>query len=215
MNLFNGDFYDEDYFERGRTTGKSWLMNYRWMPKRSFKEAKAFISYFDIDEESYVLDVGCAKGFLVKAFRELGIKADGCDISDYALSFTPPGCWNCSEEDSWDEAVDEKYTHIVLKDVLEHLNEERLSKMLSHISKISSKMMCVIPMGEDGVYRIAEYHTDISHIVIENEEWWREQFKKAGWSIIKECPHVPGLKDNWQDHADGLGNHVFVLEKKS
>lgn len=33
-----------------------------------------------------VLDVGCAKGFLVKALRNLGIQAYGIDISEYALS---------------------------------------------------------------------------------------------------------------------------------
>ena len=36
-----------------------------------------------------VLDVGCAKGFLVLAFRRMSIKAWGVDISDYALSEAP------------------------------------------------------------------------------------------------------------------------------
>ena len=36
---FNGNFYDADYFERGQETGKGWLQNYRWLPRRTFKEA--------------------------------------------------------------------------------------------------------------------------------------------------------------------------------
>ena len=36
-----------------------------------------------------VLDVGCAKGFLVKAFREQGMEAWGVDVSEYALSTSP------------------------------------------------------------------------------------------------------------------------------
>ncbi len=36
-----------------------------------------------------VLDVGCAKGFLVKAFRDQGIEAWGVDVSEYALSAAP------------------------------------------------------------------------------------------------------------------------------
>ena len=40
---------------------------------------------------SRVLDVGCAKGFLVKDFLDLGIDAYGLDISEYALK-------NCEEE---------------------------------------------------------------------------------------------------------------------
>jgi hypothetical protein len=161
-----------------------------------------------------VLDVGCAKGFLVKALRGLEIKSDGCDISKYALSFAPEGCWNCSDDSSWDEKSDAGYTHVTMKDVLEHLTIDQLKNMLFNISKVSNKIMCVIPMGDNGIYRIKEYHSEISHLIIENEEWWRNKFEEYGWLIVKECPHVTGLKDNWQDHADGMGNHVFVLEKK-
>ena len=73
-------------------------------------------------------------------------------------------------------------------------------------------MMCVIPMGDNGVYRIPEYHLEVSHLLIENEEWWRDQFEKKGWFVVKDCNHVAGLKDNWLYCENG--NHVFVLEKK-
>ena len=86
---FEGSFYDAEYFENGQGSGKGWLQNYRWMPRRTFKEALAIADYLELDETSHVLDVGCAKGFIVKALRALEIKADGCDISEYALSFCP------------------------------------------------------------------------------------------------------------------------------
>lgn len=49
----------------------------------SVKEAQTIAS---IPGLRNVLDVGCAKGFLVKALRNLGIQAYGIDISEYALS---------------------------------------------------------------------------------------------------------------------------------
>ena len=36
-----------------------------------------------------VLDIGCAKGFLVLAFRNLSVEAYGVDISEYAISNAP------------------------------------------------------------------------------------------------------------------------------
>ena len=36
-----------------------------------------------------VLDVGCAKGFLVKAFEDIGVHAWGVDVSEYAISKAP------------------------------------------------------------------------------------------------------------------------------
>src|SRR5574343_645983 len=38
-------------------------------------------------------------------------------------------------------------------------------------------------------------------------------FEECGWFVVKDTNHVPGLKDNWQTSANGIGNHVFVLEK--
>lgn len=208
---FSGDFYDADYFERGQETGKGWLQNYRWLPRRTFKEALAIADYLDLNETSYVLDVGCAKGFIVKALRELEIKSDGCDISEYALSFAPKGCWNCSD---WTSHYNDGYTHIVIKDMLEHLTLNQLDDLLSTLLNIAPNLFCVIPMGDDGIYRISEYHMEISHIIAENEQWWINRFEKNNWKVKKHCPHVPGLKDNWQSHANGVGNHVFLLEKK-
>jgi hypothetical protein len=71
--------------------------------------------------------------------------------------------------------------------------------------------MVVVPIGDNGIYRIPEYHTEISHIIAENEDWWRFAFNKAGWRVVKDCNHVNGLKDNWYYIENG--NHVFLLEK--
>ena len=209
---FKPEFYDHDYYECGPQSGKGWLENYRWLPRRTFKESFAFIDYMGLDDNSYVLDFGCSKGFIVKALRMLDIKADGCDISEYALSFAPDGCWNCSDPKSWEDHRDFGYTHIIVKDVLEHLTISQLHDTLNNMSKIAKKMMCVIPLGDNGIYRIPEYHTEVSHIVIENEGWWRKLFFDAGWKVIKDTNHVQGLKDNWMHIPDG--NHVFYIEKR-
>lgn len=152
----------------------------------------------------------CAKGFLVRAFRELGFKVQGCDISEYALTFAPQGCWNCASDFQWNFHKIMHYTHIVCKDVLEHLTEEQLHKTLIKLKTLANKMMVVVPMGNHGKYRIPEYHLEISHLIAENESWWEDAFKQAGWKVIKETNHVPGLKDNWL--YEPYGNCVFVLE---
>lgn len=207
---FTGDFYNEDYYERGKETGKGWLSNYHWMPRRTFKEAFAFIDTLNLDENSYILDWGGAKGFIVRALRELEIKADVCDISDYALQFAPNGSWNCSRDESWEEHRDQ-YTHIIIKDTLEHLTKNQLQEMLQKFKIVAPKIMCVIPMGDNGIYRIPEYSVEVSHLIAEDENWWRNEFWKGGWRVVKECYHVPGLKDTWA-HIE-KGNYVFVLEK--
>jgi cyclopropane fatty-acyl-phospholipid synthase-like methyltransferase len=211
---FDGSFYDADYYERGPESGKGWLKNYIWMPRRTYKEAFAFIDYLGLDDNSKVLEIGCSKGFLVRAMNELNIKTDGCDISSYALSFAGDNCWNCSDEKTWEEHSNTGYTHAIAKDVFEHVNPDDLRILLNNISIVTNNIMCVVPIGDNGVYRIEEYHTEISHLIAEDETWWIEKFESCGWHVEKHCPHAPGLKDNWQHRANGCGNHVFVLVRK-
>jgi SAM-dependent methyltransferase len=212
--LFNdGDFYDDNYFERGKSSGKGWLENYRWMPVRSFKEALAYVEQLGLTDNSYVLDVGCAKGFIVRALRTLMIKADGCDISSYALSFAQLGCWNSSTLQSWENHQNFGYTHAICKDVLEHVEIPQLKTLLGLIRSVAPRFMCIVPMGDNGKYRIPEYHMEVSHVIAENEDWWRSIFNECGWKIKCEWKHVPGLKDNWQNNCAN-GNHVFYMAKE-
>lgn len=200
-------YFDENYFENGIKTGKSYYTNYHWMPERSFTEAKAIIAALNLSINDSILDYGCAKGFLVKALRELGYYADGCDISEYALSFAPVGCWNCSDLIKFS---DYSYTHVVSKDVFEHLSKDLLSATLAAISKLSNKLTCIVPIGDSGIYRIPEYHLDPSHLIAENEDWWRNKFLDSGWGIQDELDHIVGVKDSWYS-VNPCGNRVFKL----
>ena len=47
--------------------------------------AKDFIKYYKLKPGDKVLDIGCAKGYLIKEFLDKKIDAYGLDISKYAL----------------------------------------------------------------------------------------------------------------------------------
>ncbi len=55
---------------------------------RDFKSEAELIA--SIPGVHTVLDVGCAKGYLVKALRQMGFEAHGIDISDYAVQNSDP-----------------------------------------------------------------------------------------------------------------------------
>lgn len=71
------------YFDGPREYGYGgYRYDGRWIPV-----AKDIISHFDLKPGDRVLDVGCAKGFLVKDLMITcpGLEAFGIDISEYAL----------------------------------------------------------------------------------------------------------------------------------
>ena len=74
--------FSYEYFDGDRKYGYGGYINDgRWK-----EVAKKIINYYSLKENSKILDVGCAKGFLVNEFNLLRMDAYGIDISEYALS---------------------------------------------------------------------------------------------------------------------------------
>lgn len=80
--------YGFHYFDGPREYGYGgYRYDGRWIPV-----AEDMVRHFDLKPGDRVLDVGCAKGFLVKDFMKVcpGLEAFGLDISRYALMNCEP-----------------------------------------------------------------------------------------------------------------------------
>ena len=78
--------FGEMYFDGPRELGYGgYRYDGRWQPV-----AKDIIDHFDLKPGDRFLDIGCAKGFLVKDMLGLGIDAYGIDVSEYALMHCEP-----------------------------------------------------------------------------------------------------------------------------
>lgn len=80
--------YGQAYFDGPREVGYGgYRYDGRWVPV-----AEDFVKHFNLKPGDRVLDVGCAKGFLVKDFMKAcpGLEAFGLDISEYAMMHCEP-----------------------------------------------------------------------------------------------------------------------------
>jgi ubiquinone/menaquinone biosynthesis C-methylase UbiE len=80
--------YGELYFDGPRTYGYGgYRYDGRWIPI-----AEDIVKHFNLKPGDRVLDIGCAKGFLVKDLMKVspGLEAFGLDISEYALRHCEP-----------------------------------------------------------------------------------------------------------------------------
>jgi ubiquinone/menaquinone biosynthesis C-methylase UbiE len=80
--------YGELYFDGPRTYGYGgYRYDGRWIPV-----AEDMVEHFNLKPGDRILDVGCAKGFLVKDLLKVcpGLEAFGLDISEYALKKCEP-----------------------------------------------------------------------------------------------------------------------------
>jgi len=204
--------YDEDYYENGVQLGISGYANYRWMPKLTIPMAKTIIEYLAIDKGDRVLDFGCAKGYLVKAFSELGYQCEGTDISTYALSKAPEEVRSKLFEYSGVNLLGKFYDAVIAKDVFEHIEPNSLSGILHTLQKASKSLFVVVPLGDGEKYIVPEYESDITHVIRENKDWWIKFFQSSGYKVHYYSYLMDGLKDNWSHYPEGNG--FFILGSK-
>jgi SAM-dependent methyltransferase len=76
--------FDKDFFDGDRKHGYG---GFNYFPRFWQPVIPTFRKHFGLSSESSLLDVGCAKGFMMHDLAELipGIKVRGIDISEYAI----------------------------------------------------------------------------------------------------------------------------------
>jgi predicted TPR repeat methyltransferase len=205
-------FFDKDYYENGIASGKSCYENYRWIPELTYPLAHSICDNLALTKGAKLLDYGCAHGFTVKALRDFGIDAYGCDVSAFAISNSLKdvddyvkvidlGLSELIDASGWGE-----FDWVMAKDVFEHIPENELEKIIKDCSAVSKNIFIVVPLGENGKYRIAAYEDDPSHVIRENEEWWKNILEENGFHVTTACNDMLGIKDRWfSTHAKGNG----------
>lgn len=213
MNAIQATRYDADYFERGKQCGLSCYENYRWLPSLTIPMAQALVKNLGIKKTDTILDFGCAKGFVVKAFRMLGYECRGCDISEYAL--------DCADEVTREHLclVDcgqipasptgSAWDWIIAKDVLEHLTHDQVDDMLAEFCASTENVFAAIPLGDGKRFVIPEMEHDVTHVTREPLDWWERRFRRHGFDCLRSSYEMRGIKQNWTDRYP-QGNGFIV-----
>ena len=183
--------YGQMYFDGPRDYGYGgYKYDGRWVPV-----AKDMIAHFGLKAGDRVLDVGCAKGFLVNDLLEAlpGLEVFGLDISEYALM-------NCHENvvgrihlGSADHLPfpDSSFDAVISLDCIHNLPRERAKVALQEIQRLS---------GGKAFVRVDSYRTPEQKAIFESwvltaefhdyPEGWLKLFDEAGytgdyyWTII-------------------------------
>ncbi len=170
------DAYGGNYFGQGRDAsgdreGRSGYARYDRVASNADIAGWLLWRNFQITRS---LDVGCATGYLVEVLRELGLEAEGCDLSPYAIDHAAPGAQghirvaNLFAGLPWPDGTFELVTAL---EILEHLPPDRVPDALSELARVcSGHLYATIPSfgpnrsGPDGHFegkvrpeRVAHY----------------------------------------------------------
>ncbi len=184
--------FGREYFDGSRDTGfGGYYYDGRWIPV-----AKDIVDHFGLSAGSRLLDVGCAKGFLVKDLMQVcpGLEAFGFDISRYAVTSCEPECVGRLHVGSCDSVPfpDKSFDVVIAKDVIHNLDREGCLRAVKEVERLAPGRGFIqvdsyrTPREREAFLRwvlTAQTHCDPAG--------WRALFEEAGytgaycWTIIE------------------------------
>ena len=152
------------------------------------KTAERFCKLFNIRKKSKLLEIGCAKGFFLREFLNLGIDVYGLDYSEYAVNNCHPDLvgricqGDCSIKENY---PDIKPDYIISKETLPHLEKKDVLKSLeimNNIVKDSTNIIIQIQCIEDLSEKINIMKFDPTHKTLQTKEDWIKDLKNANYN---------------------------------
>ncbi len=175
--------YGEMYFDGPREYGYGgYRYDGRWV-----SVAKDIVEHFQLKSGDRVLDVGCAKGFLVKDLMSVcnGLEAFGIDVSEYALKKCEPEVIGRLHLGSAEKLPfpDHSFDCVISLNTIHNLPKPRLIQALKEIQRLSNGNAFI----QVDSYYTAEQKTLFEEWVLTAEfhgypDEWLTTFKEAGYT---------------------------------
>ncbi|MFQ5514344.1 MAG: class I SAM-dependent methyltransferase [Myxococcota bacterium] len=183
--------FGREYFDGPRSYGYGgYHYDGRWIPV-----AEDIVEHYQLGPGSRVLDVGCAKGFLVKDLMAVcpGLEAFGLDISEYAILNCEPEVIGRLHLGSCDHLPfpDHSFDAVIAKDVIHNLDRAGCLEAVREIERIAPGRGFI----QVDSYRSEQEKTAFLDWVLTakthyDPAGWRKLFEEAGftgdyhWTII-------------------------------
>ncbi len=176
---FGQDFFDGD---RKHGYGGFNYMSRFWQPV-----IPTFIKHFNLNENSKVLDVGCAKGFMLFDMKEAipNITIEGIDISSYAIE-------NAKEEIKQFLRVgnakelpyeDNSFDVVISINTIHNLEKEECAKALQEIQRVSrGKSFITVDAYRNQEEKEAMYAWNLTAKTIMSVDEWIAFFEEVGYT---------------------------------
>jgi len=147
--------------------------------------AKKIIAHYGLSPGDTVLEIGCAKGFLICEFYKNGMNIAGIDLSSYALEnaikdVKPFLVQGSCEHLPWKT---NSFDLVISKDTLPHLTQDQLALAIVEIRRVcrTDNIFFEIGVIEDKQDRELMKTWDETQQSIENSAWWRHLLDNHGF----------------------------------
>jgi len=187
--------FEAEYFDGSREQGYGgYDYDGRWVPI-----ARDLVGHFELRPGDRILDIGCAKGFLVKDLMAVcpGLEVFGLDVSHYALTHAEPEVAGRLVRGTADRLpfADRSFQAVLCVNVIHNFERERCIAALREIERLAPG---------HGYVQVDAYRTEaerevflawaLTAVTFMRPEEWRALFTEAGytgdyyWTILEADP---------------------------
>ncbi len=175
--------FDKEFFDGDRKHGYG---GFSYDPKFWQPVVPSFINFWNIKRNDSLLDVGCAKGFMLYDFKQIipSLEVKGIDISNYAIKNALPEIKsNLLVADAKEIPFeDNSFDHVIAINTIHNLNEDDCAKSLREITRVSKKNSFITV----DAYRNEEekklmYAWNLTAKTIMSVNEWKKFFKKNNY----------------------------------
>ncbi|OGT39866.1 MAG: methyltransferase type 11 [Gammaproteobacteria bacterium RIFCSPHIGHO2_12_FULL_36_30] len=176
--------FGKDFFDGSRDQGYG---GFNYNPKYWEPVIPDFKKHYNLSDKSAVLDIGCAKGFMLHDMQRLipGITVKGIDISKYAIE-------NAMDSVKKDCSVacatqlpfpDKSFDCVISITTLHNLEKPELIKALKEIERVKRKhsFITVDAYHDDAEKKRMEDWNLTAKTVLHVDEW-KKLFKEVGYT---------------------------------
>jgi len=176
--------FDKEFFDGERKHGYG---GFSYNSKYWGEVVKTFRNYWKLNNNNSVLDVGCAKGFMLHDLKELipGIKVNGIDISKYAIENSLSSVKKyLSVGNAKDLAFpDDSFDYVIAINTIHNLEKNDCGKALREIQRVS-KLGAFVTVdaynNDEEKDRMYKWNLTAKTIMSVNE--WKNFFKENNYS---------------------------------
>jgi len=175
--------FGKEFFDGPRSQGyggyKDWK---RWVPV-----AQHIIDHYGLTNESSILDVGCAKGFTLFAFRQIlpDIKIAGIDVSQYAIENSPESVKPFLKIANAKKLPypDNSFDFVISINTVHNLDLEECKESIREIERVKSKYAFLTVdayRNEEEKKRMMMWNLTAQTILSVND--WKKLFDEVGYT---------------------------------
>ena len=177
--LFGREFFDGD-----RRVGYG---GFTYDPRFWQPVVPTFQKHYGLTVESSLLDVGCAKGFMLKDFAEAipGMTVAGIDVSDYAISNAVEGMEHSVQvADARDLPFeDDSFDLVVSVNTIHNLERVEVVDSLREIQRVSRRgSFVVVDAYRDATEKDRIDAWNLTALTVLSTDDWVDLFREAGYT---------------------------------